>query len=147
MKILKTRDVKTPLRANAFDAGIDFFIPNDYPTTTLLPNESILIPAGIKVDVPDGYALIAFNKSGVASKRGLIVGACVIDQTYQGEIHIHLINSSTDQQVLKAGEKIVQFICLPINYTKVEEVSNEDELYKGIISSRGEGGFGSTGIN
>lgn len=82
MKILKIRDVKTPTRANMYDAGIDFFIPNDYTGKTILqPNESVLIPSGIKVNIPNGYMLTAFNKSGIASKQNLLVGACVIDET------------------------------------------------------------------
>ena len=64
MRIAKIRDVKTPTRANNSDAGIDFFVPNDFNTVKIMPHDSILIPAGIKVDVPNGHALIAFNKSG-----------------------------------------------------------------------------------
>lgn len=146
LKILKIRDVKPPIRAHSNDAGIDFFIPNDFKKTILNPNESILIPSGIKVLIPKGYALIAFNKSSIASKKNLIVGACVIDESYQGEIYINLINIGKEPQVINPGDKIIQFICLPINYVKIEEVTNEFELYNGIVTTRGEGGFGSTGL-
>ena len=78
MKFTKTRDVKSPTRANSTDAGIDFFIPNDYEGTDLVPGESAFIPSGVKVNVPEGFALIAFNKSGVAVKKNLHVGACVV---------------------------------------------------------------------
>lgn len=145
MKILRTRDVKLPVRANVTDAGMDFFVPNDFKSITLQPNESVLIPAGIKVNIPDGHALIAFNKSGVATKRGLIVGACVIDQSYQGELHLHLINVSNKPEIVNAGEKITQMVCLPINYVSIEEVKDEYELNSGLVSTRGDGGFGSTG--
>lgn len=146
MKILKIRDVKTPVRANNNDAGIDFFIPNDFGFKILMPNESILIPSGIKASIPQGHALIAFNKSGIATKKNLVVGACVIDESYQGEIHIHVINVGKEPQQLNSGEKIVQFVCLPINYTNIEEVEDETELYNGVVTSRGQGGFGSTGL-
>ena len=63
MKFSKVREVKTPQRANLTDAGIDFFVPEDQSTISLTPGESCLIPSGIKVNVPEGYALIAFNKS------------------------------------------------------------------------------------
>ena len=64
MKISKIRDVKTPTRANSTDAGIDFFIPNDYEgETEIFPGRSCLIPSGVKVNVPEGFALVAFNKS------------------------------------------------------------------------------------
>ena len=92
MKFAKVKDVKTPKRANNTDAGIDFFVPETAGTITLTPGDSCLIASGIKVNVPEGYALVAFNKSGVATKKGLQVGACVVDCGYQGEVHIHLVN-------------------------------------------------------
>jgi|TARA_R110001592_G_scaffold309370_1_gene583562 dUTP pyrophosphatase len=144
MKITKIKDVKTPTRANATDAGIDFFIPNDYEgKTELFPGESCFIPSGIKVNVPEGYALIAFNKSGVATKKGLHVGACVVDCGYQGELHINLTNVSAEDQTIAAGDKIVQFVLLPLGDPSIELVE-ENNLYE-AVSTRGEGGFGSSG--
>ena len=70
MKFTKIRDVKSPQRANSTDAGIDFFIPNDWDDTdlmhehkTLLPGQSVLIPSGIKVNVPEGFALNRYRPS------------------------------------------------------------------------------------
>ena len=144
MKITKIKDVKTPTRANATDAGVDFFIPNDYTgKTDLSPGESCFIPSGIKVNVPEGYALIAFNKSGVATKKGLHVGACVVDCGYQGELHINLTNVSAEDQTIAAGDKIVQFVLLPLGDPAIELVE-ENNLYESV-STRGEGGFGSSG--
>jgi len=143
MKVSRIRDVKLPQRANSNDAGIDFFIPNDFEGKWLGKNEGILIPSGIRVNVPDNHALIAFNKSGIAVKRQLLGGACVVDEGYQGELHIHVINVSQQPQELKAGEKIMQFILVPMFYDSVEEV-DDDVLFE-EESSRGAGGFGSTG--
>jgi|TARA_R110002020_G_scaffold82359_6_gene203841 dUTP pyrophosphatase len=144
MKITKIKDVKTPTRANTTDAGVDFFIPNDYTgKTDLSPGESCFIPSGIKVNVPEGYALIAFNKSGVATKKGLHVGACVVDCGYQGELHINLTNVSAEDQTIAAGDKIVQFVLLPLGDPAIELVE-ENNLYESV-STRGEGGFGSSG--
>ena len=144
MKITKIKDVKTPTRANTTDAGVDFFIPNDYTgKTELSPGESCFIPSGIKVNVPEGYALIAFNKSGVATKKGLHVGACVVDCGYQGELHINLTNVSAEDQTIAAGDKIVQFVLLPLGDPSIELVK-ENNLYE-TVSTRGEGGFGSSG--
>lgn len=145
MKITKVRNVKTPTRGTEFSAGIDFYIPEDleWEIKTLRPNESVLIPSGIKCIVPTYHALIAFNKSGVATKKGLQVGACVVDADYQGEIHIHLTNVSKSECHIRAGEKIVQFILIPILHTDIELI---EASYLHIEeSSRGEGGFGSTG--
>jgi dUTP pyrophosphatase len=145
MKFSKVRDVKSPSRGTALSAGIDFFVPNDFIEMTVLPNQRTLIPSGIKVSLPDGYALIAFNKSGVASKTGMIVGACVVDEDYQGEIHLNMINTSDIGQLIRPGDKLTQFILVPVNYAEPQEVIM-DNLYR-EVTQRGEGGFGSTGEN
>jgi dUTP pyrophosphatase len=142
MKIQKLRNVKTPNRGTEASAGIDFYVPEDFETTILKSGESVLIPSGIKAQVPRGYALIAFNKSGVSVKQGLSVGACCVDEDYEGEIHLHMINTSDRDQTIVTGQKLVQFILLPINYSNVEEV---DELAS-RNTQRGSGGFGSTGL-
>jgi len=72
---------------------------------------------------------------------------CVVDEDYQGEIHIHLTNVGEETQVIKAGEKIIQFLLMPIVYEGLHEVMSEDELWEGEVTERGEGGFGSTGIH
>jgi dUTP pyrophosphatase len=145
MKIFKTRDVKDPNRAHSNDAGFDLFIPNDFLPQVLNPGQSVLIPSGIKARVPEGYALIAFNKSGVAAKKNLIVGASVIDESYQGEIHIDIKNVGNTPQVLSPGDKIIQLLCIKMNYVPIEIASTEDELFSDMKSERGTGGFGSTG--
>src|SRR5574344_675222 len=106
------RDVKAPVRAHSSDGGIDFFVPNDVKEIKVGPHGSVLIPSGVKVIVPSGYALIAMNKSGVATKKKLIVGACVVDEGYTNEVHIHLINTSDDECCvdINPGDKIVQFV-------------------------------------
>ena len=142
MKIQTIRDVKIPTRGTPQSAGIDFYIPNDYKETDLGPNQSALIPSGIKAEVPYGHALIAFNKSGVATKQGLQVGACVVDEDYTGEIHIHVTNVSDKRTLIFPGQKIVQFILLPINYARIELVYELPERN----TQRGAGGFGSTGL-
>ena len=146
MRIAKVRDVKTPTRGTDGSAGIDFYVPNDYPTNLQMiePGDRYLIPSGIKANVPSGYALIAMNKSGVATKKSLIVGACVVDSDYQGEIHMHLINVGSYSVKVVPGEKLVQFLLVPVNHCEVEEVT-ESELFE-FATVRGAGGFGSTGV-
>jgi dUTP pyrophosphatase len=144
LRFAKVRDVKSPLRAHATDAGIDFFIPNDSESYNIKPGESVLIPSGIKVNFDHGWALVANNKSGIASKKQLLVGAQVIDSSYQGEVHINLHNVGNNEIVISPGDKIVQFIMYNIGLPTPEEVSLED-LYNDI-SDRGEDGFGSTGV-
>lgn len=160
IKYSKLRDVKSPSRGTTQSAGVDFFVPNDWndgKPRPVLPGDRVLIPSGIKVSIPSEHALIAFNKSGVASKTGLIVGACVVDEDYQGEIHINMINTNEEKEYLSdghyvkdngivtitPGEKLVQFLLLPINYADLQEFPIT-ELYT-AKTERGIGGFGSTG--
>jgi dUTP pyrophosphatase len=142
MKVQKLRDVKTPNRGTSVSAGIDFYVPEDFETQVLKPGQSVLIPSGIKAQVPRGYALIAFNKSGVATKQGLSVGACVVDEDYEGEIHLHMINTSDKDQTVATGQKLVQFVLMPVSYIDVEEVAELPNRN----TERGSGGFGSTGL-
>lgn len=112
----------------------------------ILPGSKILIPSGIHVKLPKNVILNAENKSGVASKRGLIKGAQVIDVDYQGQIHINLINPTTNSVYIRPNEKIVQFVpyFMP-NMFESKEYFSKEELYKNSESIRGEGGFGSSG--
>ena len=142
MKVQKIRNVKLPSRGTPSSAGIDFYVPDDFETATLKPGQSVLIPSGIKAQVPKNFALIAFNKSGVATKQGLSVGACVVDEDYEGEIHLHMINTSDKDQTIATGQKLVQFILVPVNYADIEEVSE----IQSRNTQRGSGGFGSTGL-
>lgn len=171
LEYTKVREVKSPTRAHPTDAGIDFFVPTSlteddmapkYETTgchpktlvgpdgriclwELNPGESILIPSGIKVKVPDGCALVFMNKSGIGSKKHFSTLACVVDCGYEGEVHINLINSGNTLQTINSGEKIIQGIILPINFASPVEVVDEKALYGDSQSARGEGGFGSSG--
>lgn len=165
MLYTKTREVKSPTRAHNTDAGIDFFIPDctdefiadvqeknskkhlgydQAEGDIYIPaNGSILIPAGIKVKVPDGLALVAFNKSGVASKKQLIAGACVVDIGYTGEVHINVINTTSQPVKITCGEKLMQFVLLHVDFSNPQEVTAE-EYNTQTGSDRGEGGFGSS---
>lgn len=140
----KTLSTQDPERGTSKSAGIDIFIPNTFRPTNLKHGDSIKINSGLKFKIPKDHVMILFNKSGVASKKGLQVGACVIDEDYQGEVHINLIKTTKEECVLYPGEKIVQALILPVKYPVPYQVTDQEELYKGEITERGEGGFGST---
>jgi dUTP pyrophosphatase len=161
MKIVKVRDVKTPTRGTDGSAGIDLYIPNMFPikvegsgyvpmgeSMILDPGKSVLIASGIKANVPIGHALIVMNKSGIAVKHGLLVGACVIDEDYTGEIHIDLKNVTNKPVKLNTGDKITQLVCVPVNYVNISVVDSEEDCFgdKLETTERGAGGFGSTGV-
>jgi len=141
----KIRDVKSPERTG-LNAGIDFFIPNDFISKKIHGKDDILIPSGIKLKMPKGFALIAFNKSGIATKYNLISGACVVDENYTGEIHLHLINLNSEYFKIIPGMKILQFIPIKMDYMDLEITSNEGLISMQDWSERGDKGFGSTGL-
>lgn len=143
MKITKVREVKTPSRGTPTSAGIDFFVPDDFQEVLLTQGQSALIPSGIKAHIPEGYMWLALNKSGIATKLGLMIGACVIDEDYEGEIHLHVIKVTHGSTLVSPGMKLVQLVLVPVNYENIEVV---DEL-EARNTLRGTGGFGSTGTH
>jgi len=144
MKIQLVRDVKPPSRGTSRSAGVDFYVPNNFEKKVLYKGDSVFIPSGVRVQVPDGYAFIAHNKSGIATKFGLVVGACVVDEDYEGEIHLHVIKATNipDYVMIEPGMKIIQLLLLPVYYAPIEIVNELPERN----TERGTGGFGSTGI-
>ena len=152
IKVYKIRPgAKLPTRAYKTDAGMDlYYCPNGdkklYDCTKsyhIPPRVSRVIPTGIKVEIPYGHMLEVKNKSGIASKRQLLVGACVIDHGYDGEVYVNLHNIGTETQVIRPGEKLAQAVLVPVVYCNVEEVETDESLH--YYSDRGLGGFGSTG--
>jgi len=175
IKFLKIREVKSPTRAYEFDAGIDFYIPefnesflddlrNKNSNLKFFADEEgryvwlqgqsrIMIPSGIKSRMTEpGRALIAANKSGIATKHGLVFGAQVVDYTYTGEIHLSLINTGRHDVKIREGMKILQFLEMPVFNSEVEVVEYatedkeevEEKFYEGLQDDRGAGAFGST---
>lgn len=140
------RDVKSPSRGHYADAGIDFYVPNDFQEVLLRPGDSIVIPSGIKVEIPIGYMGLFLNKSGIASKKSIIVGAQVIDPYYSGEVHLDLHNIGHGNVDIRPGDKITQMVLTPIAHCQLTE-SDEDDLYHDFYSEeyRNAKGFGSTG--
>lgn len=113
---------------------------------TVPAGEQINIPSGIKVDIKDKNTYLqANNKSGIATKYHLLVGATIVDADYQGEIHLNVTNVGNEPIVLESGMKIVQFIHQEYIDTDWKEISNEEYDNK-EKTDRGAGGFGSTGL-
>ena len=155
LKFYKIRsDAKLPVRAHSVDAGADLFYcpdPNQDPDCywkpegeyRIPPGESCLVPTGLKVIVPNNYMLEIKNKSGVAHKQKLIVGACVVDPGYTGEVYVNLHNIGGSTKVIIPGQKIAQAVLVPIVVCEIEEI---DEDPSSLNTSRASGGFGSTGL-
>ena len=100
-----------------------------------------MVPTGIAVAVPDGYAGLVAPRSGLAARHGISVvnGPGVIDSGYRGELNAILINHGADSVTLRRGDRIAQLLVIPVALPTLVEV---DELPD---SERGTGGFGSTG--
>lgn len=165
MKVLKVRDVKTPVRGTELSAGIDFFVPNDLNPIELMPHTDALIPTGIIAKFASNLMLMAAEKSGVTSSiqakhncgmkikpdnytEPTILGAKIVDADYKGEIHIHIINLGTKSITILPGKKLAQFILVPVYYDDIIEVSSKDELFGSTKKERGANGFGEgTGSN
>lgn len=146
LKVFKIREnAKLPVRAHATDAGMDlFWAPKDDVTAVVInPTDNMILETGLKMEIPKGYMLEIKNKSGIASKRNLVVGACVIDSGYDGEIMIDMHNIGREAKWIREGDKIAQAVLIPIEYPELEVV--EDETLLNNESTRGVGGFGSTG--
>tara|TARA_B100000902_G_C27295547_1_gene909649 strand:+ start:32 stop:499 length:468 start_codon:yes stop_codon:yes gene_type:complete len=135
---------KLPRRAHKSDAGMDFFYcPVEGQVTRIDPGQSALLPTGIKMEVPSGCMLQIMNKSGIASKRSLVTGACVVDEGYTGEIFVNLHNIGSETQFVESGEKLAQGVFVKIEKPILWEIE-DDNLY-GTSTSRGSGALGSTG--
>jgi len=129
---------------NEVPVGVTYFAVAD-GTINIAPHSDIIIPSGIRSKFKSNLALIANNKSGIATKKKLIFGASVIDASYQGEWHLHLINTSDKYQTLECGQKALQFIPHIISMEEVEVLDETPEEFYTEKTSRGEGWQGSTG--
>jgi dUTP pyrophosphatase len=137
-----------PTRGNPSDAGLDvYFSPKAREPVTINPGQSVILPTGLRFGVPHGYMLEVKNRSSVASKRSLIVGACVVDSGYDGEVFVNLHNIGTEPQVVEPHTKIAQVVMTPVVSFRALETQNPDLYgwYPITISDRGDGALGSTG--
>jgi len=149
LRVYKIRKAaKLPVRAHASDAGIDLFYCPDRKHALygmdycVHASESKIVPTGIKVEVPYGFMLEIKNKSSVAAKKQLLVGACVVDRGYDGEVFVNLHNIGADSRILEPGQKIAQAVLIPVEPCVVVECDT-DTLNEN--STRGTGALGSTG--
>ena len=139
IKKLKENAV-VPTYGSEFAAGADLYAAVE-ESVTIAPSETKLIPTGIAMEIPVGYAGFIYARSGLASKKGLApankVG--VVDADYRGEVMVALHNHGKTEQTIEAGERIAQMVIAPfITANFIESETLDDTV-------RGAGGFGSTG--
>jgi dUTP pyrophosphatase len=131
---------KLPKRADEGAAGYDL---TSIENISIPPRSRSLISTGLSIQLPlYSYGRIA-PRSGL-SVKGLDVGAGVIDESFRGIVKVLLINNNDTVFVVNIGDRIAQLLVEPIYYPDVETVSSLEDLSSTI---RGDGGFGSTGVN
>lgn len=134
---LLSENAKEPVRGTEGSSGIDVFSPVDI---TIPPRGDGLIPLDIRFEIPFGWDLAVYNKSGVATKKKLSKGAELIDSDYRGTVHIHFFNNSDTPAVIAKGDKIAQLVMREVWMGELEKSDNIS-----TETVRGEGAFGSTG--
>lgn len=125
-----------PKHAHYNDAGMDLFCIESFE---MLSNERKSIPIGIAIEIPDGYVGLIWDKSGISQKYGIKTFGGVVDAGYRGEICVGLMNLSDKSFKFEKGYKIAQLLIQKIENVEIEEVNELND------TSRGDGGFGSTG--
>ena len=130
-------DAITPSYAHEGDAGLDIRTTENY---ILKPGERKLFSTGLSIELPEGYVALIWDKSGIANKGIKTMGG-VIEFTYRGEYKIILLNTSDQDYQINKGDKIAQLLIQPIMTADIIETIELSE------TQRGDGGFGSTGVN
>ena len=140
VNIKKLKDNATiPTYGSTNAAGADLYACIDAPLT-IESGDTFLVPTGLAMELPEGYAGLIYARSGLASKKGLApankVG--VVDSDYRGEVMVALHNHSKNAATIEPNERIAQMVIMPVSLPEIVEVDELDE------TERGAGGFGST---
>ncbi len=138
LRLPHSAELPLPSYATAGSAGMDL---RSAENLTLKPGTRALVATGIAIALPDHYEAQVRPRSGLAVKHGITVlnSPGTIDADYRGEIKVPLINLGTEDFVIVRGDRIAQMIVAPVTTAELLEVETLDE------TSRGSGGFGSSG--
>ncbi|MBB3292693.1 dUTP pyrophosphatase [Mitsuaria sp. BK045] len=142
LKVLDRRMAEQlPAYATTGSAGLDLRACLDEPIT-LAPGDTVLVPTGLAIHIGDaGLAAMILPRSGLGHKHGVVLGNLVglIDSDYQGQLMVSVWNRGKDSFTIQPMERIAQMVIVPVVQPTFRVVDDFD------ASSRGEGGFGSTG--
>ncbi len=131
-----------PGRAHPGDAGVDLYARE---TVTLAPGERALVPTGIAIALPDGYAAFVHPRSGLAARHGVTTlnSPGTVDAGYRGEVQVNLINTDpTEQFTVQRGDRIAQLIVQPVTVVAFTEVTALPGSHRGSSGHGASGGFG-----
>lgn len=146
VKILDSRlgnEFPLPSYATDGSAGLDLLALID-EKLTLNPGETHLIPTGMAIHLADPrYAAVILPRSGLGHKHGIVLGNLVglIDSDYQGQLFVSCWNRGNQPFTIDVGDRIAQLVIVPVAQVEFDIVEDFDS------SDRGDGGFGSTGVN
>lgn len=131
-------ELPTPQHAHSGDGGVDLYARE---SAELRAGERVLIPTGVAIAIPQGYAGFVVPRSGLSIRHGIGVlnAPGLVDAGYRGEVKVILVNHSNEDVIISRGERIAQLVVAPV---VVQEWVEVDELPE---TTRGAGGFGSTG--
>lgn len=131
-----------PTYGTEYSAGADLYACIEEPSVVIEPGETVLIPTGLAMEIPEGFAGLIYARSGLATKRGIAPAnkVSVIDSDYRGEIRIPLHNHSALPVTIDVAERIAQIIFTPYLRGIFEESNSLSDTERGV------GGFGSTGL-
>jgi len=140
LRIAKLKDeAVVPSRAHTGDAGLDLYACE---AAHLGPGERWSVGTGVAVEIPEGHAGMVLPRSGIARDHGiaLVNSPGLIDAGYRGEVRVLLLNTDPAETFrVEPGERIAQLVVVPVGLPEPVEVEALSE------SSRGDGGFGSSG--
>tara|TARA_B100000745_G_scaffold297352_1_gene244174 strand:- start:314 stop:736 length:423 start_codon:yes stop_codon:yes gene_type:complete len=137
LKVKKlSRNARLPSKVNQDDAGWDLYASED---VIIEPSERVLIGTDIAMAIPENYVGLIWDRSGMATKRGVHRFAGVIDSGYRGEIKVCLWNASDQHCIINKGERMAQLLVQPAPHLPLIEVQSLD------YTERGGRGFGSSG--
>lgn len=129
-------EAKMPTYAHAGDAGMDLYAIED---TEVLTGQVVKVKSGLAMEIPEGFVGLCWTKSGLANNHKIKISSGVIDSGYRGEVLMGVINLGTEPYLFHKGDKVLQMLIQRVEHPELIEA---EEL---TDTSRGEGGFGSTG--
>jgi len=142
IKTKKVRDgAKLPVTASKTAAGADLYACLAHDLASIACHQTVRIPTGLAMEIPEGYFGAIFARSGLATKSGLRPANCVgvIDSDYRGEVIVALHNDTDENRIIENGERIAQIVILPCQSMSFVETDTLSD------TERGDGGFGSSG--
>ena len=135
-----SKEILLPKYETVGSSGLDLSA-NINSSIDILPGQTVIIPTGLSVSIPQGYEVQIRPRSGIAAKKSVTVlnTPGTIDSDYRGEIKVILINLGKLSFTVEKGDRIAQMVLCPVIKAKIKEVEDLN------TTTRGKGGFGSTG--